>query len=66
MIVLNGGSSSGKSGIARCLQTLLPEPWLTLGVDTLIEAMPASMRTSDTGIGFAPDGGVSVGAEFRA
>nr|WP_297548335.1 hypothetical protein [Amycolatopsis sp.] len=26
MIVLNGGSSSGKSGIARCLQAVLPDP----------------------------------------
>ncbi|MFF8419392.1 chloramphenicol phosphotransferase CPT [Streptomyces sp. NPDC015680] len=65
MIVLNGGSSSGKSGIARCLQTVLPDPWLTFGVDTLIEAMPASMSDSEAGIEFAPDGEVVVGAEFR-
>ncbi|MGW2113622.1 chloramphenicol phosphotransferase CPT [Streptomyces sp. NPDC001948] len=66
MIVLNGGSSSGKSSIARCLQTVLPDPWLTFGVDTLIEAMPASMSESDAGIDFAPDGEVVVGPEFRA
>ncbi|MET7636608.1 MULTISPECIES: chloramphenicol phosphotransferase CPT [Streptomyces] len=65
MIVLNGGSSSGKSGIARCLQAVLPDPWLSFGVDTLVEAMPASMRTSDSGIVFAPDGEVIVGPEFR-
>jgi chloramphenicol 3-O phosphotransferase len=65
VIVLNGGSSSGKSEIARCLQSVLPEPWLSLGVDTLIEAMPASMQTSDTGIGFAADGGVDIGPEFQ-
>lgn len=65
MIVLNGGSSSGKSGIARCLQAVLPDPWLTLGTDVLVDAMPASMRESDSGIEFAPDGGVSVGADFR-
>ncbi|MFB7184182.1 chloramphenicol phosphotransferase CPT [Streptomyces sp. NPDC056178] len=65
MIVLNGGSSSGKSGIARCLQAVLPEPWLAFGVDTLVDAMPASMRTSDAGIEFAPDGEVIVGPEFR-
>ncbi|MEU9686353.1 chloramphenicol phosphotransferase CPT [Amycolatopsis japonica] len=62
VIVLNGGSSSGKSGIARCLQAVLPDPWLTLGVDTLIGAMPAAV---DEGIDFAGDGGVSVGAGFR-
>jgi len=65
VIVLSGGSSSGKSGIARCLQAVLPDPWLVFGVDTLIEAMPASMRESDAGIEFAPDGAVAVGAGFR-
>ncbi|MGW1406416.1 chloramphenicol phosphotransferase CPT [Streptomyces sp. NPDC002403] len=65
MIVLNGGSSSGKSGIARCLQAVLPDPWLTFGVDTLIDAMPTSMRESDEGIEIAPDGEVVVGPGFR-
>ncbi|WP_414944256.1 phosphotransferase-like protein [Amycolatopsis sp. cmx-11-32] len=50
---MNGGSSSGKSGIARCLQAVLPNPWLTLGVDTLIDAMPSV----PDGISFASDGG---------
>jgi chloramphenicol 3-O phosphotransferase len=66
VIVLNGGSSSGKSGIARCLQAILPEPWLSLGVDTLIEAMPVSAQTSASGIQFPPDGSVVIGPEFRA
>jgi chloramphenicol 3-O phosphotransferase len=66
VIVLNGGSSSGKSGIARCLQAVLPDPWLAFGTDTLIEAMPASMRTSAAGIEFAPGGEVTVGPQFRA
>ncbi|MCW8381274.1 chloramphenicol phosphotransferase CPT [Streptomyces justiciae] len=62
VIVLNGGSSSGKSGIARCLQAVLPDPWLTFGVDSLIEAMPGR----GVGIEFAADGGVEVGPEFMA
>ncbi|MDP4505702.1 chloramphenicol phosphotransferase CPT [Nonomuraea turcica] len=66
VIVLNGGSSSGKSGIARCLQAVLPDPWLAFGVDALIDAMPASMQASAAGIEFAPDGGVNVGPEFMA
>ncbi|MGH3681392.1 MAG: chloramphenicol phosphotransferase CPT [Natronosporangium sp.] len=65
VIVLNGGSSSGKSGIARCLQAVLPDPWLAIGVDTLIQAMPAAIRTSAAGIEFAPDGKVTVGPQFR-
>ncbi|KUH39807.1 chloramphenicol phosphotransferase [Streptomyces kanasensis] len=65
MIMINGGSSSGKSGIIRCLQAVLPDPWLALGTDTLVEAMPASLQTSEGGIGFAADGEVVVGPEFR-
>jgi chloramphenicol 3-O phosphotransferase len=65
VIVLNGGSSSGKSGIARCLQAVLPDPWLAVGDDMLIQAMPASMQASDTGIEFDADGRVSVGPGFR-
>ncbi|WP_327106152.1 chloramphenicol phosphotransferase CPT [Nonomuraea glycinis] len=66
VIVLNGGSSSGKSGLARCLQAVLPDPWLAFGIDTLVEAMPAAMRSSAAGIEFDPDGTVSVGPEFMA
>ncbi|WP_336215354.1 chloramphenicol phosphotransferase CPT [Nonomuraea sp. LPB2021202275-12-8] len=65
VIVLNGGSSSGKSGIARCLQAILPDPWLAFSVDTLVDAMPASMQGSDAGIDFALDGHVTVGPEFQ-
>lgn len=66
MIILNGGSSSGKSGIIRCLQAVLSDPWLAFGCDSFVEALPANMKESDAGIGFAADGGVSVGADFRA
>ena len=65
VIVLNGGSSSGKSGIARCLQAVLPDPWLAVGDDMLIQAMPASMQASEAGIEFGADGSVSVGPGFR-
>ena len=65
VIVLNGGSSSGKSGIARCLQALLPDPWLAFGTDTLVQAMPMSLQASGAGIEFAADGEVIVGPEFR-
>ncbi|WP_069812209.1 chloramphenicol phosphotransferase CPT [Streptomyces sp. TP-A0874] len=65
VIVLNGGSSSGKSGISRCLQAVLPDPWLALGTDTFVDALPAAMRLSDAGIEFASGGAVNVGPEFR-
>lgn len=63
--MLNGGSSSGKSGIVRCLQAELPDPWLAAAIDSFVDALPASLRTSDAGIEFAEDGGVAVGPEFR-
>ena len=66
MIVLNGGSGSGKSGIARCLQTVLSDPWLALGTDTLMEAAPSSSPMSAFGIEFGPAGEVIVGPDFRA
>ena len=65
VIVLNGGSSSGKSGIARCLQAVLPDPWLAFGTDTLVQAMPVSTRMPAAGIEFASDGEVIVGPQFR-
>lgn len=66
MIILNGGSSSGKSGIVRCLQAVLPDPWLAFGCDSFVDALPARMQASDEGIVFAADGEVGVGADFRA
>ncbi|MFD7260381.1 chloramphenicol phosphotransferase CPT [Streptomyces sp. NPDC059874] len=66
MIILNGGSSSGKSGIVRCLQDVLPDPWLAFGCDSFVDAMPARMQAADEGISIGADGEVSVGAEFRA
>ncbi|CAM5674175.1 Chloramphenicol 3-O phosphotransferase [Streptomyces alboniger] len=65
VIILNGGSSSGKSGIVRCLQDLLPDPWLAFGCDSFVEALPARMQASQDGIEIAADGGVSVGEDFR-
>lgn len=65
VIVLNGGSSSGKSDIARCLQAVLPEPWLATGVDVLVDALPAQLQAADSGIEVAADGRVAVGGTFR-
>jgi chloramphenicol 3-O phosphotransferase len=66
MIILNGGSSSGKSGIARCLQAVLPDPWLAFGCDSFVEALPARMQASGAGIEVAADGTVSIGPDFLA
>lgn len=65
MIVVNGGSSSGKSAIVRCLQETLAQPWLAIGVDVFVAALPASLQASDAGIEFGGDGSVAVGPAFR-
>lgn len=68
LIILNGGSSSGKSGIVRCLQAVLPGgPWLAFSIDSLVEALPFALQQPESaGLRVAADGGVSVGEQFRA
>lgn len=65
VIMLNGGSSSGKTTIATYLQAILPSSWLRFGVDTLIDAMPQRLLSTDAGIEFGADGSVRPGPEFR-
>ena len=66
VIVLNGGSSSGKTSITRALQELLPGIWLTFGVDTFIEALPGRGNSPRAGITFQQDGTITFSAEHRA
>ena len=65
VIILNGGSSSGKTTIAKCLQNSLSTSWLRFSIDDLIDAMPDAMLKVDSGIIFDADGTVSPGTEFR-
>jgi chloramphenicol 3-O phosphotransferase len=65
VIVLNGGSSSGKTGIARCLQAILPRPWIRIGVDDLLDALPPALMGSDSGVAFGRQGEVTLGDGFR-
>lgn len=65
VVVLNGGSSAGKSTIASSLQALLAKPWLTIGVDNLIDALGPAATGSGSVITFSPDGGVDTGELFR-
>ena len=68
VVVLNGGSSSGKSSLAACLQEQLAGTWLALGIDDLIRAL--SHGPLDTGAGgtlrITPKGSVVVSDAFRA
>jgi chloramphenicol 3-O phosphotransferase len=65
VIVLNGGSSSGKSGISRCLKHILPNPWINLGVDDLIDRLPPSMVDSGAGVALGQQGEVELGEGFH-
>lgn len=60
VVVLNGGSSSGKTSIGRRLQDLLPQPWLLLGVDDLIHIAPSSL------VSYGPNGEVVFSDHWRA
>jgi len=42
LIVLNGGSSSGKTSVARAFQELVPECWMHLGIDVFWYGIPQS------------------------
>jgi chloramphenicol 3-O phosphotransferase len=64
VIVLNGGSSSGKTTLAACLQDVFSEAWLRLSIDTLVDACPPSLFGED-GLEFLPTGEVRVAAAFR-
>lgn len=68
VIVLNGGSSSGKSSLAACLQEQLDGTWLTLGIDDLIRALSHGPRDTTAGgtLEITPEGSVVVGDAFRA
>lgn len=65
VILLNGGSSSGKSGVARCLKAILPQTWISLGVDDLLDALPPSLMGTGSGIEFGSQGEITVGGDFR-
>jgi chloramphenicol 3-O phosphotransferase len=49
VIVLNGASSSGKSTLAKMMQTALDEPFLHLSSDHLVDAGVLPQRRDDTG-----------------
>ena len=44
VIFLNGASSSGKSSIAKQLQDLSDQPYLHIGIDSIIAMMPAKVN----------------------
>ena len=49
VILLNGASSSGKSTLAKALQAALPQPFLHVSSDQLVQAGMLPHRSSDGG-----------------
>lgn len=41
IVFLNGGSSAGKTSIAKAIQELSDTPWLHVGIDTFIGMLPS-------------------------
>jgi chloramphenicol 3-O phosphotransferase len=63
LLGLNGGSSAGKTTLARKLQSSLDGSWLVLGIDLLMWTLPAEMVGDPSGIQII-DGEIQRGAEF--
>jgi chloramphenicol 3-O phosphotransferase len=63
VVVLNGGSSSGKTAIARRLQAELGGSWLVVGIDLFLWMLPSRLFSDRQGL--VVDGGIIIrGDEF--
>lgn len=63
VVVLNGGSSAGKTTIGRKLQNSLTETWLLIGVDVLIWLLPIELVNDPRGL-LIENGVIQRSAEF--
>jgi chloramphenicol 3-O phosphotransferase len=63
VLALNGGSSAGKTTLARRLQSSFGGSWLLVGIDLLMWTLPAEMVGDPGGIEII-DGEIQRGAEF--
>lgn len=52
IIILNGAGSAGKSSIARALQGITREPFMTIAMDTFLDMLPPSIWDHPDGILF--------------
>lgn len=63
LLALNGGSSAGKTTLARKLQSSLDGRWLLFGIDAMMWTLPAEMVGDPAGIQII-DGKIHRGADF--
>ncbi len=50
VMILNGGSSAGKTTLGRSLQSALSDAWLLLGIDLLIWTLPPRLINNADGL----------------
>jgi chloramphenicol 3-O phosphotransferase len=48
IIILNGGSSAGKTSLAKAIQNIMPEPYMLLGIDVFWMSMPQKQIDLET------------------
>ena len=65
LLALNGGSSAGKTTLARKLQSSLDGYWLLFGIDLLMWALPVEMVGATGGIQII-EGEFQRGADFMS
>lgn len=53
VVILNGAPRSGKSSLARAIQSTIPGTWLNTGVDSFMATLPPTLMP---GIGLRPGG----------
>lgn len=53
IVILNGAPRSGKSSLARAIQSTIPGTWLNTGVDSFMATLPPALMP---GIGLRPGG----------
>jgi chloramphenicol 3-O phosphotransferase len=63
VIVLNGGSSSGKTALARKLQIALGDSWLVVGIDLFMWTLPSRLFADPDGITVS-NGVIARGDEY--
>jgi chloramphenicol 3-O phosphotransferase len=64
VIIVNGGSSSGKTSIVRQMQDMLAEPWLAMSIDDFVDTLPPALQQSPDGFDVTTDGAVQIGEVF--
>jgi chloramphenicol 3-O phosphotransferase len=64
VVVLNGGSSAGKTTLTRALQDILPEVWFRAGIDTFLGAASIRLYDHPLRLTIGKDGSVRRGPEF--